>query len=146
MLSSTWKAATLRSARIATQPKLALHNHYQRYMPHYMRAGHALSELTYAISDLMYYPRNTPKRPLPETTAITYNYSQTKPTKRQLAPITKQDFHLVPIIPPPPLISILQYSYPQSNLEHRYTICKDRCRICISYEQRSPLNPVHIYE
>ena len=136
MLTSTWKAATLRSARIATQPQLALHNHYQRYMPHYMRAGHALSDLAYAIADLMYFPRNTPKRPLPETTGISYNYSQTRPTKRQMALITKQDYHLVPIIPPPPIISILQYSYPQSNLEHRITICRDRCRICISYDQR----------
>ena len=115
---------------------LALHNHYQRYMPHYMRAGHSLSELTYAISDLMYFPRNTPKKPLPETTGISYNYSQTRPTKRQLAPITKSDFHLIPILPAPALILLLQYSYPQFKLEHRVTICKDRCRICISYDQR----------
>ena len=136
MLSSTWRAAALRSARIATQPKYALTTHYRRYMPHYMRTGHSLSELAYAIADLMYFPMNTPKTPQPETTGISYNYSQTRPTKRQLATITKQDFHLVPKIPPPPLISILQYSYPQHNLEHRVTICKDRCKICISYEQR----------
>ena len=135
MLTSTWKAATLRSARIATQPKLALDNHYRRYMPHYMRAGHALSELSYAIADLMYYPRNTPKKTPPETTGISYNYSQTRPTKRQLAPITKSDFHLVPLLQAPALISLLQYSYPQFNLEHRIT-CRDRCRICISYDQR----------
>ena len=99
MLQSTWRAATLRSARIATEPKYALDTHLKRYMPHYMRTGHHLSELAYAIADLMYFPANTPKNPPPETTGITYNYSQTRPTKRQLALLTKQDFHLVPKIP-----------------------------------------------
>lgn len=82
MLSSTWRAATLRSAMIATHPHLALINHYKRYMPHYMRAGHALSELAYAIADLTFFPAHTPKKPRPESTGITYEYSQSRPTMR----------------------------------------------------------------
>ena len=101
-----------------------------------MRAGHGLSDLVYAIADLMYFPRNTPKNPPSQTTGISYRYSQTRPTKRQLAPITKHDFHLVPKLPPPPIISILQFSYPQFQLEHRTTICKARCKICFAYDQR----------
>ena len=136
MLTSTWKAGALRSAMISTEPHIALNNHYLRYMPQYMRAGYSLSVLTYAIADLLYFPRNNPKKPQPETTGFFNNYSQTRPTKRQLAPITKQDIHLVPIIPALPLISTLQFSFPQRKLEHRVTICRDRCKICLAYDQR----------
>ena len=53
-----------------------------------------------------------------------------------MRPITKLDFHLVPKLPCPPLITILQYSFPQRNLEHRVTICQKRCQICCAYDQR----------
>ena len=50
MLTSTWKAAALRSAMICTEPHIAIMNHYMHYMPQYMRAGHGLSDLAYAIA------------------------------------------------------------------------------------------------
>ena len=136
MVKSTWKSPVLRSAAICSSPHIALNNHYRRYMTHYMRAGYLLSDLAYDIADLFYFPRTTPKAPLPETTGISYHYSQTRPTISQMKPITKLDFHLVPKITIPPLITILQYSPPQRNLEHRVTICRARCQICCAYDQR----------
>ena len=76
MVTSTWKAAVLKSAMIAIYPATALENHYRREMPHYMRVGYNLSDLDHNIAELCILSGIRP-RPQPQTTAMFHYYSQT---------------------------------------------------------------------
>ena len=73
-----------------------------------MRAGHQLSEITYAIADLMYFPRNTEEAP----TRNHWNPLKLFPDTTNQA--TVGPYHTLELPPglhnpPPPLISIMQF-------------------------------------
>ena len=85
--------------------------------------------LTFHIS-----PAKTEKPEWEFKPIIKYSFSQTRPTKQQLEPVTKQDFHFIPNLPLAPLRGTLSYQKPKLTTTHQWTPCTTpSCVKCAKY-------------
>ena len=62
-IAKSYQAPVHRSSSLASHPKEALQNYFEKYLPALLRAGYNPSDIVAAITDLFYFPTTTDKTP-----------------------------------------------------------------------------------
>ena len=90
---------------------------------------------------ITYFPQKTEKKDTKYIPNITYQYSDTRPTKNQLSPYQTKEFRLLPITPMPPILKLLSYLPKRSNHNHSIFPCPNySCIMCRQYETIPNIN------
>ena len=130
----TYYGSAFRATQIGTNPALTLKHLLAKYLPALHRLGHPVNEVVKNMTEISYFPKRTCKEPTPYVPSITYAYSDTRPTIRQLKPIAKHEFKLIPIIPLAPLKGLLSYTAPLRETIHNVHKCTSpECINCKRY-------------
>ena len=90
---------------------------------------------------ITYFPQRSEKKDSKYLLNITYQYSDTRPTKNQLSPYQTKEFRLLPITPMPPILKLLAYVPKRSNHNHSIFPCPNySCIMCRQYETITNIN------
>ena len=134
MCANTYVGSAFRATKIGTDPSDTLDYLIRKYVPALRRLEHNVQDVIIKLVNISYFPRKTEKPEWEFKPIIKYSYSQTRPTKQQLEPVTKQDFHFIPNLPLAPLRGQLSYQKPKQNTTHQWTPCTTpSCAKCAKY-------------
>ena len=93
-----------------------------------------MQDVIVKLVNISYFPKKTEKPEWKFKPIIIYSFSQTRPTKQELEPITKKDFHFIANIPLAPLRGLLSYQLPRTTTTHRWANCESpACDKCHKY-------------
>ena len=112
MCANTYVGSAFRATKIGTDPAESLSYLIEKYVLASQRVGHKAEEVVKKLVKIAYYPTKREKVQEGYKPILKYTYSDTRPTKTQLIPITKLDFKLMPEITLAPLKAKLNYAIP----------------------------------
>ena len=134
MCGNTYVGSAFRATKIGTDPSDTLDYLIRKYVPALRRLDHNVQDVITKLVNIAYFPKKTEKPEWEFKPLIKYSFSQTRPTKQQLEPVTKQDFHLIPNLPLAPLRGLLSYQRPKTATVHRWATCtSNACSKCQKY-------------
>ena len=134
MCSNTYVGSAFRATKIGTDPSDTLDYLLRKYVPALRRLGHNVNDVITKLVTIAYFPKNTEKPEWEFKPLLKYAFSQTRPTKQQLEPVTTQDFHIIPNLPLPPLRGLLSHQRPKATTVYRWTPCTNNtCCKCHKY-------------
>ena len=123
MCEKTYFGSAFRATQIGTDASDTLEYLLTKYLPTLHRLGHNATEVAINQTEISYFPVRTEKKDFgPYKPSITYSYSGTRPIHSQLKPMQKQDFKLVPNLPP--LKALQNYTPPQKSKAHTVYPCQ----------------------
>ena len=135
MCANTYVGSAFRATKIGTDPSDTLDHLIRKYVPALRRLEHNVNDVITKLVNIAYFPRKTEKPEWEYKPIIKYAFSQTRPTKQQLEPVTKQDFHFIPNLPLAPLRRLLSYQRPKTSNTHQWTPCASpSCVKCTKYQ------------
>ena len=109
MCANTYVGSAFRATKIGTDPSDTPDHLIRKYVPALRRLEHNVHEVITKQVNIANFPRKTEKPEWEYKPIIKYAFSQTRPTKQQLEPVTKQDFHFIPNLPLAPLRELQSY-------------------------------------
>ena len=134
MCANTYVSSAFRATKIGTDPSQTLDHLIRKYLPALTRLGHKPNEVIEKHTNIAYFPKHSTKKPWEYKPILKYTYSETRPTKKQMEPLTKKDYHVIPNIPLAPLKGILNYQKPGKQTEHHWHKCDtQQCSKCSKY-------------
>ena len=152
MTANTYISSAFRASRTATDPADCLEYLLLKYIPALIRNGHNAKDTITKLFQTSYFPTNSTKKEWEYKPIIKYTWSNTRPTKTQMLPITIKDYHLIPNLPLASLKSILSYQPPHTEPIHEWQSCSNHeCIMCTRYSIQTtthlpvPITPCNLY-
>lgn len=135
LVQKAYLGSASRASQIGTKPSETLNHLIRKYLPPLQRSGHDYQSTIINLTNAVYFPKIRQPNPPPRLPIIKYQFSHTRPTIKQLTPLIKEPFLLIPTTGLSPLKSQITYHPPYTNPVHSVYPCPTyQCNLCTSYD------------